>query len=629
MPNGYAGKFLWVNLSTGEMVDETPDEALLQDFIGGYGVAARILYSKLRPGIDPLGPENILAVLTGPLTASSAPAGTRWTVAAKSPLTHTWGDANGSGFFGPVLKLAGYDAIFFTGVAAKPVYLFIDEGKPELREADDLWGQDTYQVEDWLKATFGKNAEGICIGPAGEKLSLISAIMHRKGRAAGRSGLAAVMGSKRLKAVVVRGNGSIPAADEAEVKALVKKYTRQITGGVGLANFYRNTGTPGYIEPGVMLNDAPTKNWAGVGPRDFFPQVEKIGYDAIVALGKKRKSCWHCPIACWGEVETEFAGRKIAAHVPEYETAVAFGSNILNDDLPSIVTANELCNRLGLDTISAGAVVAFAVECYEEGLLSQEETDGLELTWGNAPAIVATVQKMALREPGLGALLADGSKVAAEKIGPEAEKFAIQVGGQELPMHDPRFEPGMGLIYQIDATPGRHTQGSNWSWPEGMAVDAPAFGKEPQKQTGRGRALKPIGSLTHVMNASGLCLFGYLSTRVEYLPDFLSAVTGHAYTLDELLLAGERIAAIRQAFNVREGHNPVTLPIPERAYGIPPLEEGPTAGITADIETLRRDYLDEMGWTQDAAIPTRERLIALGLEDVADDLWPLEGARHA
>lgn len=621
MLGGYAGNFLWVDLSTGELKDEVPSDDLLRDFIGGYGVAARVLYSRQRPGVDPLGPENIFVVMTGPLTGSPAPAGTRWTVAAKSPLTGTWGDANGSGFFGPMLKFAGYDAVFVTGISERPIYLYIEDGKAELRDAGHLWGMDTYQLEDWVKAELGKKAEAICIGPSGEKLSLISAVINRKGRAAGRSGLGAVMGSKRLKAVVVKGQGAPPVADAEAVADLKKKYTKQIMDGVGSADFYRGTGTPGFIQVGVEIADSPTRNWAGVGPRDFDGRVEKIGFDAIEALGKKRRACWGCPIACWGELETEFAGRQVHAQVPEYETAAAFGSDVLNDDLPSVVTANELCNRLGLDTISAGSTIAFAIECYERGLLTDADTGGLKLDWGDAATIITVLEKLALREPGLGDLLADGSKVAAEKIGGDAAQYAIHVGGQELAMHDPRYEPGMGIIYQMDATPGRHTQGCNWFWPQGFEVNAPHFGEEREKQAGRGKALKPISGLNHISNVSGVCLFGYLSTRVEMLPEFLVAITGHPYTLEELLVVGERIANIRQAFNVREGYNAITTPIPERAYGMPPLEDGPTAGITVDIESLRREYLGEMGWTQDAAVPTREKLIALGLDDVAEDLW--------
>jgi aldehyde:ferredoxin oxidoreductase len=620
-PGGYAGRFLNVDLSTGELKDEAPDIRLLRDYIGGYGVAARLLFERQRAGVDPLGPENTLAILTGPLTGTPAPTGTRWVVAAKSPLTQTWGDANGSGSFGPTLKFAGYDGVFFTGIARSPVYLCIENGKPELCDAGHLWGQDTYEIENWIKAEFGKSAEGICIGPAGEKLSLISAIITQKGRAAGRSGLGAVMGSKRLKAVVVKGEQPIPLADAEAVKTLGRKYNRQITEGTGFSNFYRDTGTPGYIEVGVKVADSPTRNWGGVGPRDYVPDVEKIGFDAIMRLGKKRRACWKCPIACWGEVETDYAGRQVSAHVPEYETASAFGSNLLNDDLPSIVTANELCNRLGLDTISAGATIAFAIECYQNGLLTEANTNGMALTWGDSTTIINVLEKLATREPGLGELLADGVKVAAEKIGPESKQFAIHAGGQELPMHDPRYEPALGVIYQIDATPGRHTQGCQYLWPEGMEIDAPGFGVDRDAQVGRGKALKPVACLAHVMQASGICLFGYLSTRVEFLPELLTAVTGHYYTLADLLIVGERIANIRQAYNVREGYNPIAAPVSDRAYGIPPLGAGPTAGFTVDLQAMRVEYLDEMGWTHDAAAPTRDKLVELGMEDVAEILW--------
>ena len=620
MLGGFAGKFLWVDLSAGEINDEVPGDDLLRDFIGGYGVAARVLYDRQRPGVDPLGPENILGFLTGPLTASPAPSGVRWTVAARSPLTGTWGDSNCSGYFGPAMKHAGYDAVFFTGIAERPVYLHAKDGSAELRDATDLWGMDTYEVEDWVKSELGKRAEAACIGPAGEKMSRIGCIIHHKGRAAGRSGLGAVMGSKRLKAVVAEGDRPVPLADAERAEALRKKYVEQINGGVGLADFYRKTGTPGFIEAGIEFGDSPTRNWGGVGPRDFGDRVDKIGFDAIDAMGKKRRACWRCPIACWGEVSTEFGGREVHAHVPEYETAAAFGSDLLNDDLPSIVAANELCNRMGLDTISSGATIAFAIECRENGLLADDE--GLDLTWGSAGAIVSLLEKMALRQPGLGELLADGVKIAAERIGQGAEKYAIHVGGQELAMHDPRFEPALGLIYQMDATPGRHTQGSQWFWPEGFDADTVKFGEERDRQDRRGRALRRIGGMAHVMNASGICLFGYLSTRVELLPEFLAAVTGHPYTLDDLILAGERIANMRQAFNVREGYNPIAAAVAPRAYGSPPLEAGPTAGVRVEIGSMRRDYLDEMGWTQDRAVPTREKLISLGLDDVARDLWP-------
>jgi aldehyde:ferredoxin oxidoreductase len=621
MSGGYAGKFLWVDLTTGDLVDEVCADELYRDFLGGYGLAARLLYSRQQPKIHPLGQSNILSIVTGPLTGSPAPTGNRWTVCAKSPLTNTWGDANAGGFFGPKLKASGYDGIFVTGISDVPVYLCIENNKATLRDAMRIWGLDTYQIEDWVKSELGKDFEAICIGPAGEKLSLISSIVHLKGRVAGRSGLGAVMGSKRIKAIVVRGENSPQvAAPESAIK-LRQKYLRQIKDGVGLADTYTSTGTPGFIQVGVEIGDSPTRNWTGVGPIDFAPQVEKINFDAISKMGKKRRSCWQCPIACWGDLKVKIGAKEIYTHVPEYETVAAFGSNLLNDDLSSIILANEICNRNGIDTISAGSTIAFTIECYKNGLLDDADTGGIELDWGNSDSIIEMLQQIIRREQGLGDILADGVQIAARKIGKESEQYAIHIGGQELPMHDPRFEPALGLIYQMDATPGRHTQGSNWFWAEGLKIDAPAFGEKREKQSERGKAYRVVSSINHVMNSSGLCLFGYLSTYIDLLPEFLTAVTGHMYTLEDLIIVGDRIANIRQAFNVREGHKPLKMKIPARAFGIPPLEKGPTADSKVDLEQLRSEYLKTMGWTDREAIPTFNTLVGLGLTDVADDLW--------
>ncbi|HIQ05261.1 MAG TPA: aldehyde ferredoxin oxidoreductase, partial [Anaerolineae bacterium] len=618
---GYAGKFLWVDLITGEMQEEVPDEALLCDFIGGYGIGARILYDRMLPGVDPLGPENILGFITGPLTGTAAPTGTRWTVVGKSPLTGGWGDANGSGFFGVALKQAGYDAVFFTGIAQKPVYLYIEDGRAELRDAGHLWGMDTYQLDDWVKAEFGRQAEVACIGPAGERLSLISAVVHAKGRAAARSGVGAIMGSKRLKAVVAKGSKPIPMADPVATQAARRKYSRQITSGVGFANYYRTTGTPGYTLTGLQNGDSPVKNWGA--SIEAFPDPSPFEFEVLLKYRKKRQACWHCPIACWGTVTFPEDEQTIEAHQPEYETSSAFGSMTLNNDLVSIMKSNDLCNRYGLDTISAGATVAFAIECYENGLITAKDTGGIELTWGNADAIVAITEKLALRE-GFGDILADGVKRAAEKIGSAAEPFAIHEGGQELPMHDPRFEPALVVIYRMDPTPGRHTQACQYFVAEGFETDMPLFGTNPEKQKGRGRYVKPAGNLMHVVNTAGICLFGYLSTRVEFIPELLSVVTGRSFTLDDMLLIGERIANMRQAFNVREGLNPLTNPLPKRAYGMPPLPDGPTAGITVQVDQLIQEFLEEMDWTPGAAVPRARKLIELGLDDVARDLWPEE-----
>lgn len=618
MLGGYMGKFLWVDLATGAMRVETPDEALLRDFVGGYGVAARLYYDRMSAGVDPLGPDNILGFITGPLTGSPAPTGCRWTVTCKSPLTGGWGDANCGGFFGPSLKTSGYDGVFFTGIADKPVYLCIENGQAELRDASHLWGKDCYEVEDWVKAEIGQDAEVACIGPAGEGVSLISAIIHSKGRAAGRSGVGAVMGSKRLKAVVVRGNQSLPLADPARVRELKRKYVGQINSGTGASDEFRTTGTLAYIYAAIHNGDSPTRNWgASVAT---CPDPKAIHFTELVKYRVDRMGCWRCPISCWGTTRIEYEGEEIEAHQPEYETGAAFGSMLLNNDPASLVKANDVCNRQGLDTISAGACVAFAVECFEHGLITTADTGGLELRWGDHKAAIAMLDKLARRED-FGDVLADGVMRAAQKLGLVAEPFAIHAGGQELAMHDPRYEPALAVIYKMDATPGRHTQACVFNVAPGFESERPGMGANREQQEGRGRWVKEASCLNHTMNASGACQFGYVCTTVDFVPEFMSAITGRDFSVQDMLLVGERIANIRQAFNVREGINPLAQPDPWRAYGQPPLPDGPTAGIGVKLDMLVREYLEEMGWTPDATVPERETLEALGLADVARDLW--------
>jgi aldehyde:ferredoxin oxidoreductase len=316
----------------------------------------------------------------------------------------------------------------------------------------------------------------------------------------------------------------------------------------------------------------------------------------------------------------EYGGQIIEAHQPEYESAAAFAGMTLNNNYPSLIRANDLCNRYGLDTISAGGCVAFAIECFEQGLIGPHDTGGIELSWGDHFSMNAMLEKLARRED-FGDVIADGVMRAAEQLGPGADPFAIHCGGQELPLHDPRYEPGLGVIYKINATPGRHTQASQYLVPPGFQSERPAFGRDQHAQEGRGRWVKEAECLCHTMNATGLCLFGFISTHVPFIPEFMGAVTGREFTVDDMLTTGERIANIRQAFNVREGINAVTQSIPERAYGIPPLTDGPTEGVTVDISTMQQEHLEEMGWTADAAIPRRDVLERLGMADVARDLW--------
>ncbi|MDZ7845267.1 MAG: aldehyde ferredoxin oxidoreductase family protein [Anaerolineales bacterium] len=618
MLGGYAGKFLWVNLSSGEIREEIPSEALLRDFIGGYGIGARVLYDEIPAGADPLGPENILAFLTGPLTGTTAPTATRWTVAAKSPLTGGWGDASGSGYFGVALKKAGFDGVFFQGTAESPVYLYLEDGTAEIRDAGELWGQDTYQIEDWIKEFLGEDVEGVCIGLAGEKQALISAIIHAKGRAAARSGVGAVMGSKKLKLIAARGSQEIPVADPTWEKEVRQKYLKEINDGVGASNFYRRTGTPGILTWTIHAGDVPVKNWGS--SVEEFPDPDPLEFSELKKHRKKRKSCYRCPIACWGLSELTYGTREIVAHQPEFQTSGAFGPLTLNNDYPSLIAANDICNRLGLDTISAGTCVAFAVECFQEGLIDLEDTGGVRLDWGDHQAMNSFLEKVGRRED-FGDVLADGVRKAAETLGPSAEPFAVHIGGQELPMHDPRFEPGLGLIYKMDPTPGRHTQASQFTVPPGFETDRPAYGDQREDQKGRGHYFKEASVLTHSMNASGMCLFGFASTHVTFIPDCLSAVRGENFSVEDMLLTGERIANMRRAFNIREGINPVDHAVPGRAFGQPPLSEGPTAGIEVNIDQMTKEYLKDMMWTEDEALPTPETLKKLNLDDLIEDIW--------
>jgi aldehyde:ferredoxin oxidoreductase len=585
---GYVGRLLFVELDTGSLAIEPLSPDMARRFVGGYGLGAKVLWDRQRPGADPLGPENTLGFVTGPLTGSLTPFSGRYVVVGKSPLTGTWGDANSGGFFGPQLKFAGFDAVFFTGVAPRPTYLYVEDGRAELRDAGPLWGLDTAETEAWLKAAHGSKVRSTCIGPAGEKQALISCVINDRGRAAARSGLGAVMGSKRLKAVAVQGSGKVPLAQPERVKALRKECLAGLTDYAGLLKAY---GTPGEALDLYLIGRAPVKNWSGSTPEDF-PDPQALGGDAVIAFERRKFTCWGCPVGCGGFVTVDQGPFAVAeGHKPEYETLAAFGTNCLNADPASICKLNDLCNRYGLDTISAGSAVAFAMECFERGLITTADTGGLSLGWGDAVAMVQLTEQMGRRE-GFGALLAHGVQAAARRIGQGAEEFAVHFGGQEPGMHDPRHTPRLALNYALEATPGRHTQGG---------TDA-------------------TGSLDHLKQSAGLC--GNMAPCVgkEMAVDFLNAVVGWDLDMEACMRTGERIGTMRHAFNLREGINPLRFPAPARALGIPPLERGMLRGNMVDLPALIREYLASLDWDPVTAIPSAARLVQLELPEVAEVL---------
>jgi aldehyde:ferredoxin oxidoreductase len=600
MIGGYVGKILFVDLSNGVINEEVLDEKICRDFIGGYGIGARVLYSRQKAGVAPLGPENILGFITGPLTGTPIPTGARYMVVAKSPLTGSWGDSNSGGEFGPYLKFAGFDAVFFTGISLKPVYLLIDEGKPQLKDAGSFWGKDTYQTEDMLIKEYGNQSRVACIGPAGEKLSLIASIMTDHGSMAARSGLGAVMGSKKLKAIVARGTLDVPVADKTAAQNLrleqIKIWRTPWPNGASMMDEMHQFGTSAGAYDAAHSGDSPVKNWGGVGVLDL-PDRSGLHRDVFASRVEKRNGCWHCPIACKailnaGQGEYQYTS---GCRRPEYETDAAFGANCANSNTDSIIMANDICNRAGLDTISTGTVIAFAMELYENGILTKKDTDGIDLKWGNHRAMIEMTEKLGKRE-GLGDILADGVKIAAGKIGKGSEKFAVHIDGQELGMHDPKLAspwvPMAAARYLMDATPGRHIA---------------RFG--------------PVSFTNHFVNAAGICFFGNFALS-DQLPDIFNAITGFNFSRADLLKAGERIGNLRHAFNLREGINELNRTVHPRIVGKPQLTAGPLAGVTADIEAQVYWCLGAMDWDRVTTKPSKAKLVSLGLDDVAKDLWP-------
>jgi aldehyde:ferredoxin oxidoreductase len=615
MSRGAMGRILWVDLSTREMREESLRDEDVRKYYGGYGLGARILWDRQKPGVDPLGPEATLGFVAGVLSGTDAVGGSRYVVVGKSPLTGGWGDANSGGDFGPYLKFAGYDAVFVTGVASEPVYLHIDNGKAELRAAAGIWGLDTFETENALRQEHGKELQVACIGPAGEKVALIACVMNNKGRAAGRSGLGAVMGSKRLKAVAVQGNLKPATAAPADVVREMRR--RHVAALAGHSAQLHAEGTPGIYDICCKIDDAPARNWAGVAEIDS-PNYEDCRGANVIAKQKRRYGCWRCPIACGGIMKAgtgEYEYEE-GAHKPEYETMAMFGSNCCNDNLDSLIVASDICNRLGMDTISAGACVAFAIECADKGILSPQDT-GMELKWGDHRAITQLTEMIGRRE-GFGDVLADGVKRASERIGKGSEQFAMHIGGQEIAAHDPRGGWGFATGYGADPTPGRHNQGGGQHPP---GLDIPEVTREQRE--GRGLYHKISTNYMHAISGMGMCQFVIGSyPHADQLLEALRLITGwEDITTDEVLKAGERITNVRMAFNIREG---LVGPFryPDRMRGVPPKEVGPRAGITYTHEEIYDEYLELMDWDLANGKPSKAKLLELGLDDIAEVLWP-------
>ena len=625
MAGGYMGKIAFVDLTSSEIRTQDFDEALVRKYLGGYGLGVRILFEYQKKGVDPLGPENILGFTAGTLTGTKTPASGRYMAVSKSPLTGGWGDANSGGYFGSELKAAGWDAIFVSGIAPSPRYIMIADGKIEVRDAAHLWGKDTIETESALQKELGDFKLRVAtIGPASERISLISGIVNDQGRIAARSGMGAVMGSKKLKAVAVRGTGKVEVVDKNTLDRVRKDFLNQIREMPGMPDVLLKHGTCGFTAGLVAAGATPVKNWKLAGEQAF-PNVQNIAdTDAIMQYQTRKYGCANCPIACGGILEVTGGKYPVGEiHKPEYETIGAFGPLCLNDDFESIIKLTDMCNRSGLDTISAGSVLSFAMECFEHGIITESDTDGIALTWGKAEAMITVLEKIILRE-GFGDILADGVKIAAEKIGNGSEEFAVHVGGQEPGLHNPLLLPGRGVGYVSDPTPGRHTAAPMARIDSGDGAAGPYSeltiqGFERYNNSGKGPLSATLSSYLQVGNCAGICLMPLLFFGNYPLIEFFNAVTGLDVDISEVLETGARIQTLRQCFNVREGIQAADIKLPGRLAGTPPLKEGPLSDVTIDVDNLKREYFRSMGWDPDSGQPQPQTLEKLGLSPLIAD----------
>ncbi len=611
---GFNGKLLRVNLSSGMISVEEPPEAYYRLYLGGRGFIIEKLLTEVPAGIDPLGPENKLIFALGPMSGHPIPGSGRNSIGAKSPLTGAFGESEVGGYWGAELKRAGYDAIIVEGASPRPVYLLIENGRAEILSAESIWGLEVAAAEKALQELHGgKKFRTAAIGPAGENLVRFACILNDITHAAGRTGMGAVMGSKKLKLIAVKGSRPPEMAQREKILEMARALT---------ASTKKNpipfsiTGTGGSIMSFEAMGNLPVRNFQGGN----FPDAKEISPQRMKEKGywDRMESCFGCPVRCkkklkqisdpW-PVDPTYGG-------PEYETLAALGSNCGINNLEAIMKGHELCGRYGLDTISAGACIAFAMECTQNGILSKADTDGIDLSFGNAAAMLEMVERMALRK-GFGDLLAEGTRRAAEKIGKGAAEFAIHVKGNEVPMHEPRLKQGMGLHYSINAAGADHCSGIH---DERLDVSAAIIDRidvtDPVPSTEmsprKARILYQYGMWRQVPNTLGLCLF--VPWSQQQMTEALEYITGWPMSYWRLMKTTERGITLSRIFNLREGLSAGDDTLPARFHS--PPADGPLKGVAVDPELLAEAqtlYYQMLGWDA-AGVPTFARLVELNIE---------------
>ena len=592
---GYWGKILQIDLSTGKTGTVSVKEQDEKGFIGGSGLAAKIFFDSFDPNVDPLSPENPLIVMTGPVVGTQFPGTSRFAVCGKSPLTGIWGEGTCGGNFGPELKFAGLDGIIFKGASPAPVYLAIEDDKIELRDAKDLWGMDNYVLTDLLKERHGKEKRPkvLSIGPAGENLVKFAAICNDKGDFIGRTGMGALMGSKKLKALVVKGTKKVEIS-HPEAYATLRKSLIIKSRDAMVAQSLRSMGSDAGMDLGMMTGDIPIRNWM-VG-EDFELSANLGGPLMTEKYLTRNHACSFCPIACKRVVKVDDEPFKTEEGPgPEYETCCSFGTLMMNYDLAGVIKANEWCNRYGMDTISCGATIAFAMEAFEKGLITKKDTDGIELTWGNITGAISLLHKIAKKE-GIGAILSEGSREAAKKLGKGAEAFGVEVKGLEVPMHDPRGFHGMGLAYMTSIRGACHLMHLALGVEQGISTYTEAgFQENYIGQTSEGKAemIKLCEDFGLPCNSLLICEYVAWTLSANELAEMVRVTTGFDFTLKDHLACGERTWLLKRGLGNMMGMSVKDDRLPKRI--LTPLKEGAAAGSVPDVEKLLREYYEIRG----------------------------------
>jgi aldehyde:ferredoxin oxidoreductase len=617
---GYAGWILHVDLTSSAIRPAPLDLEFAREHIGGLGFGTAIYLDLIKDesDIDALSSDNPFVLMTGPLTGIKMDGVARWTVGSKSPLTGVWGECNIGGFLGAELKFAGYDGIVITGRADRPIYILIDDDTIEIRDAEKYWGKDIYTVNDEIiahhRGQSKKPGQVFAIGPAGENLVRFASIINNKRHVAGRTGMGAVWGAKKLKAIFARGTGKLKIAHPDRLDSLRRELREQYEESPWILGL-RAAGTASWMDVGVLSGDIPMKNWKQAD-WEHFEEIAPGAYGERILTG--RRTCYGCGVACKREAEVKDGPFKFTKGPgPEYETLATFGTMCLNPNIESIGKANDLCNRYGMDSMTCGSTIAFAIECFENGLINEKDTDGLKLTWGNAEAIVALAEKIGKRE-GFGSILAEGSARAADLMGGHALDFLTTVKGLEAPMHDPRFAHGHGLAYAVSPRGACHNASLDYLV-EGTGMylpEIPELAEQITEMSSVGKARLNIACQdfgVFFSSCAVFCNLGAHPLNATQAVDMVNHVTGFDYTIEEATRLGRRIWYLKRGLSNLFGARAEHDRLPKRLTT--PMDTGPTKGSLPDMDLMLKEFYEFRGINDDG-VPAKAVLEALGLHSL-------------